>query len=215
LEKPRSAAPLPVARLSLSFVYAPELSTVRWASYTTPGSNLGVLLEYRLAPKWRLSAGALRSVKRYEARGSDYHSPYTYSYTIDVVDAVCRITDLPLNLRYDVVQRPQAAWFASAGLSSLLMRREDYTYYYSYKSQPVTRAWSLSKGSNHWLSVLNLSAGYERTLGGRWAVQGEPFVKIPLGGVGFGKVKLSTAGVFFSLKYALRPAPAAAMLPRP
>ncbi|SHI65906.1 hypothetical protein SAMN02745146_1312 [Hymenobacter daecheongensis DSM 21074] len=206
VEKPRRQAPLAVPRLSLAVLYAPELSTVRWAHYTTPGSNVGAMLEYRLAPRWRLSAGALRSVKRYAARGSDYHPPagyWTHRYTIDEIEATCRIIDLPLNLRYDVLQRPQTALFAAVGLSSLLMRNEDYRYYYELQNQPVVRKWSLRRGSNHWLSVLNLSAGYERRLGGRWAAQAEPFVKIPLGGVGFGKVKLSSAGAFFSLKYAL------------
>ncbi|GAA4005786.1 hypothetical protein GCM10022408_16930 [Hymenobacter fastidiosus] len=207
-EKPRDQVKSP-PRLSFALLYSPELSTVRWASYTTPGSNLGAALEYRFAQKWRISAGMLRSVKRYAARGSDYHPPagyWTNSYAINKVDATCRIIDIPLNLRYDLRQGARTAVFASAGLSSLLMRNEAYRYnYYSY-GKPVSRDWSLRKGSNHFLSVLNLSAGYERTFGGRWAVQGEPFVKIPLGGVGFGRVKLSSTGVFFALKYALLPA---------
>ncbi|WP_345109626.1 hypothetical protein [Hymenobacter algoricola] len=210
---PRVPTARPLARLTVALQYAPELSTVRWASYTAPGSNVGVQLEYRFAPKWRLSAGVLRSVKRYAARGTDYHPPtqyWTNYYTIDEVEATCRITDIPLNLRYDVLQRARAAVFASVGVSSLLMRQEDYRYYYLYKGNPVARSWGLRRGSNHLLSILNLSAGYERTLGGRWAVQAEPFVKIPLGGVGFGKVKLSSAGAFLSLKYALWPAVAVA-----
>lgn len=201
--------PAAFARLSIAGLYAPELSTVRWASYSPPGSNLGLLLEYRFASRWRVNVGALRSVKRYAARGSDYHPPAAYwtnYYVVDEVNATCHIIDVPVNLRYDVLQGAQTAVFASVGLSSLLMREETYHYSYLLQDQPKTRDWSLYKGSNHLLSVLNLSAGYEHLLSRRWAAQAEPFVKIPLGGVGFGKVKLSSAGVFFSLKYALLPA---------
>jgi hypothetical protein len=51
------------------------------------------------------------------------------------------------------------------------------------------------------LSVVNLSVGYERNLGRRFSWQAEPFLKLPLGGVGFGKVRLGSGGVFVSLKY--------------
>ncbi|MCB2407210.1 hypothetical protein [Hymenobacter lucidus] len=213
-EKPRRTKP--TYRFSVGLMYAPELSTVRWEKTTAVGSNLGIMAEYRLTNRLRINAAAIRSVKRYIARGSDYHPPTGYwsnNYDIDVIDATCRITEVPINLRYDVLQRANTTVFASVGLSSLLMRHERYLYSYQYYGKPATKDWSLAKGSNHWLSVVNLSAGYERSLPGRWSLQGEPFVKVPLGGVGFGKVKLSSAGVFFSLKYSLLPTAPASVTP--
>ncbi|MBC6610325.1 hypothetical protein H8B15_05305 [Hymenobacter sp. BT507] len=198
----------PAYRFGVGLVYAPEVSTVRFAQATRPGSNVGVLLEYRATARWRITTGLIRSVKLYEARGSDYHAPagfWTTRYDIDEVYANCRILDIPVNMRFDALVRPRYAVFTSAGLSTLFMRRETYDYDYYLQGQSVSREWTLKNGSNHPFSVLNLSAGYERTLGGRWSGQAEPFVKLPLGGVGFGKVKLSSAGVFFSLKYQLLP----------
>ncbi|MBO3271106.1 hypothetical protein [Hymenobacter defluvii] len=198
----------PSYRFGVGLMYAPEVSTVRFAQATRPGSNVGMLLEYRATARWRITTGLIRSVKLYEARGSDYHAPagfWTTRYDIDEVYANCRILDIPVNVRFDALVRPRYSVFASAGLSTLLMRRETYDYDYYLQGQSVSREWTLRNGSNHPLSVLNLSAGYERTFGGRWSGQAEPFVKLPLGGVGFGKVKLSSAGVFFSLKYQLLP----------
>ena len=48
---------------------------------------------------------------------------------------------------------------------------------------------------------LNLSAGYEYEAGPHWRLQAEPYVKVPLTGVGAGKVQLLSAGVYFGLKY--------------
>jgi hypothetical protein len=53
----------------------------------------------------------------------------------------------------------------------------------------------------NWFSVLNLSVGYERQVSRNFSVQAEPFFKQPLSGVGFGKVKLNTTGIFLSVKY--------------
>lgn len=212
-----SQPPRPLAppyRLQLGLVAAPELSTVRAARLSPPGPSVGVQLDYRLARRWHLSTAFLYTVKRYGAAGTDYTVPYTlpHGWVIDDVRAVCRIIDIPLNLRYDFWQRPRYQLFASAGLSSLLMKREQYTYDYApvYGRPVPSYAFEVDNGSRHLLKVLNLSVGYERLLGPRWSVQAEPFVKLPLAGVGYGAVRLRSAGVFFSLRYGLlagRPAP--------
>jgi hypothetical protein len=201
-------------RFRLGLVAAPELSTVRTSRLSPPGPNVGVQFDYQLARRWRLSTAFLYSVKRYAAAGTDYTVPYTmpHGWVITDVDAVCRIIDIPLNLRYDLWQRPRYQMFVSAGLSSLFMKREQYTYDYGlvYGKPVAPYTFDVSNGSQHLLKVLNLSVGYERMLGQRWSVQAEPFVKLPLAGVGYGAVRLRSAGVFFSLRYGLlpvRPAP--------
>ncbi|MBG8552812.1 porin family protein [Hymenobacter guriensis] len=196
----------PAYRLGVLLQYAPEVSTVRFSPVTKTGSNVGGQLEYFFTERLSLNVGMLRAMKRYEARGSDYHARPAYlpSYVaIDEVDAACRMVDIPLNVRYALRVQPRYQLFASAGLSSLLMRDEQYLYYYNYYNRPVQREWRVQKGSNHWLSVVNLSVGYERQVAARWGLRAEPFVKIPLGGVGAGQVRLSSAGVFFGAQYRL------------
>lgn len=166
------------------------------------GRDVGLQLEYFFTSRLSLNTGLLHAVKRYETRGSDYHVTYG-KVPPDRVYAECGMLDIPLNLRYALLYRPSYQVFASAGLSSLLMRDEQYDLWYTYASQPVRRTKQVVNGSNHLLSVLNLSAGYERQVQARWGVRAEPFVKIPLGGVGYGKVKLSSAGVFVSVQYRL------------
>jgi len=119
------------------------------------------------------------------------------------VDGRCTILDVPLNLRYDVLARPRYQVFGSAGLSSLFMQHETYAYDYEYYGQLYRWESSFTNKNQHWFSVLNLSAGYERNLGQHWRLQVEPYVKLPLGGVGAGKVRLMSGGVFFGVKYGL------------
>jgi hypothetical protein len=165
-----------------------------------------VTVDYRFTPRLRVRSGLVRSVKRYAARGSDYYPPYGYwqaSSPILALDANCRVTEVPLDLRYDVVKRPTYSLFISTGLTTLLMRNERYAYEYEKNGVLTTATWSLARGSNHAFGTLNLSGGVERVVGGRWSVQAEPFLKLPLGGVGFGQIRLRSAGVAFSVKYGL------------
>ncbi|WP_460676362.1 hypothetical protein [Hymenobacter coalescens] len=195
--------PAPPSRFFVTALYAPELSTVRRAGYTRPGRNLGVQAEYRLNARLRLNVGLISSVKHYQARGRDYQWAYTPPYPVEHVEAVCRITDVPVNLRLDAWQSRRGQLFVSGGLSSLLMRDEQYEYDYTYYGTYYSQTWRVKKGGNHLFSVLNLSAGYEWQLTPHWGVQAEPYLKLPLGGVGAGKVRLSSSGIFLGLKYGL------------
>jgi hypothetical protein len=62
----------------------------------------------------------------------------------------------------------------------------------------------VERKNNEWFKVLNLSAGVQRAIGERWHLQAEPFVKVPLSGVGEGDVLLSSWGVFMGFKYQFR-----------
>ena len=201
----RSPAPS-TYRLLLGVLGAPTASAVRTARSARLGGDFGLTLEYRLTSRLRVRAGLISSAKRYEAPSSDYQVPTAWQwFAADYqVRGSCRITEIPLDLRFDVLIRPSSILFTSLGVNSLLMRDERYSYDWTLNGQTFTKAAEVVKGSRHFLQVLNFSAGLERPLGGRWSAQAEPFFQLPLGGVGAGQVRLSSAGLAFSLKYGLR-----------
>ena len=192
-------------RFWLGLVVAPDVSTVKLTQVQAPLPNLGLTLDYRLGPRLRLSTGLLRSAKRYSARREDYDwgaaAPRTYQRNFEDVDAACTVLDVPLNLRYDLLTRPRYRLVGSAGLSSFFMQRERYTYAYLENSLPRRWERNVVNENRHLLSILNLSLGYEGRLSDHWRFQAEPYLKLPLAGVGAGKVRLTSAGVFVGVKY--------------
>lgn len=201
-EVPKSAHE---SRFYVALVGAPDVSTVRFFSIEKPMANVGVVLEYRLTSRLRVSTGLLRSTKQYVARRADYDfgayaANITHRY-FDDVDGSCTVLDVPLNLRYDLLTRPQYRLYGSAGLSSFFMQREQYSYAYTENYRPGYWQGEYVNVNRHYLSVLNLSAGYERALSARWSLQAEPYLKLPLAGIGNGKLRLTSAGVFLGVKY--------------
>ncbi len=202
---PRRPAPRPPYRVVAGLLVGPSASGVRTAQSARLGLDYGLTLEYRFTTRLRLRGGLLSSQKHYLAASTDYQAPTAWQWfpgTYDLV-ASCRVTEIPLDLRYDVVSRPAFTLFTSLGLNSLLMRNERYSYDWSMNGQTFTRSVQVLKGSNHFLSVLNVAVGFEKPLGTRWSVQAEPFWQVPLGGVGAGQIRLTSAGASFSLKYGL------------
>ncbi|GAB3793674.1 hypothetical protein GCM10028819_05710 [Spirosoma humi] len=198
--------------MSVRLAISPDLSSIGLKNFARPGTNVGVLLEYRLAPRWSVQTGIIQSTKIYRATASDYTLNNYYKnamYTIPQgADGQCRMLDIPLNVRYDFLLSPRAdgrspsRWFITGGVTSYFIEQETYVYKYTgYAHKPIP-VYS-EKGDNYGFSQVNLSAGYERALTKRLSWQIEPFMKIPLKQVGYLKLNLLSTGTFFSIRYKL------------
>ena len=123
-----------------------------------------------------------------------------YPY-LQKVYADCKGYEIPLSVSYQFGKSSLQNWFVSTGLSSYLMKKEVYNYdYKTTPSGPLQKAsWTVENENKHFFSVAILSAGYQRQLSRTISFTAEPYFKVPLSGVGYGKVKLNSAGVLFSL----------------
>lgn len=191
-------------RWTFGAVYAPDISTVNFTHTQPLGLNLGVTVDYRLNDRFSLQTGFIYTKKNYKLNGDDYHPPkgswFDYVNMKEVTGS-CTMYDIPLNFRYNAVRKKHSNIFFSAGLSSYLMKNEDYSYYYYYQGAPATRDRSYPTSDDYILSVLNISAGFEKKLNNAFSLQVEPFFKQSLTGVGFGEISLNSTGIYFSLRY--------------
>jgi len=192
----------------LGLGYAPDLSLVGFGQTTRPGNNLGLSVEYQISSRWSIQTGIIYSMKKYQATGDDYHPPYgfwDYGEIPEEMDATCDVLDIPINVRYYFSANTKSRFFGSTGLSSYVMLSEDYYYRYDgYPDPGVMDSWHVKNENQHYFGVYNLSLGYQKALGIRWFLEIEPFVKLPLSGIGFGKVDLWSTGSMFSIKYQIR-----------
>jgi len=151
--------------------------------------------------RFTLRTGVYASKKVYWAGPDDYKLIYSSStYKFEGADADCYVIDIPVKLSYNFKSTAKGNWFAGAGLSSYLMKRE--TYIYNYKNtwgNPSSRLWEVKNENKHYFSVLDLSGGYTRRLSNTFSISAEPYVEIPLTGIGEGKVHLNSGGVLMTL----------------
>jgi hypothetical protein len=164
----------------------------------------GLGIGYTFKDRLTLRTGFYTGRKIYSASAANYNPPtdfYVYYPYLQKVDADCKVYEIPVLLNYNFGASAKQNWFLSTGLSSLLMKSESYTYFYKYTATgPTLNAkWSVKDQNKHFFSVLTLSGGYQRNLGKSLSLMVEPYIKMPLSGVGYGKVKLNSTGVLFSL----------------
>jgi hypothetical protein len=192
----------PTAKWAVRFGYSPDLSSVGLKNFSKPGSAISLMLEYAIVPRLFLQSGMVRSVKDYNARAGEYTWPVKWTQPVmpSSVDGICRILEIPLNLRYDISQTDRSRWFAGGGMSSYYMQNEKYTYNYDKYVHDPKYKWE-GKTGWYWLSHINASAGYEYRFSQKLSLLAEPYVRVPIKKVGFGKVNLFTTGVWISVRY--------------
>ncbi|MGV3539821.1 MAG: hypothetical protein ACO1OQ_08420 [Rufibacter sp.] len=206
-EKPTKKNPYFLKAVQLAVAVAPDFTTVKFKDQDAVSANVGLLVAVPVSKRFSLVTGAVWANKVYTARPEDYTFPAA-GYKADgssLIDATCRVLDIPVNVRYQFWAKGKNGLAVQAGLSSYLMLSEQYKYQYTvtYYGNATTysKVLEVENENKHWFGVQNLSVVYTRTLSPSFALGVEPFAKIPLAGVGAGKVKLTSAGVFFSLGY--------------
>ena len=181
-----------------------DASTVNYAYASNVGYNIGGSLGYRFNKHWSVQTGAIYTRKNYKLKGDDFHAPkgsWISYYNIETVDGFCKMWDIPVMTTYHFNGNENGNTFISMGTSSYFMKNENYNYLYYYNNQQYTRSSNYNSNDQHLFALLHLSAGIERPIGKNFAGIIEPYAKIPLAGVGFGSIQLSSFGLNFSVQY--------------
>ena len=197
-DKQRDISP----KMAIRFGYSPDLTTVGLKNFSKPGAAVSLMVEYSILRRLYFQIGVVRSVKDYTADAGEYKLS---KYVTDIntpygVDGTCTMIEIPVGFRYDLVQNERSRIFAGAGFASYYVQKEKYDYKYADYVHGQAPGWK-GKTGWFWLSHSTVSAGYEHRISNKLSLLAEPYIRIPLKGVGYGKVNLVTTGMWLSLRY--------------
>lgn len=174
---------------------APDLSTIKFQSVKGVGTTYGILLGYNISNKWAIETGAYLDHKKYYTDGEYFKKAGTNYNNLQSVTGSCNMVEIPVNVRYNFNQGTKMRWFATAGFSTYLMSSENYISKVNYNGSVGDYPWSVNKPSQYWFSVFNLSVGFEQRLGKIGNLRLEPYLRIPLAGMGSGSLPIMSAGL--------------------
>ena len=188
---------------ALSFSSGPDATTVKSNNFGTINFTYGAGISYELSKRLTLRTGFYVEKKIYDANLSDYHPParfWNYYPDLKYINADCKIYEVPLIVNFKFSQTPKYHWFGTVGISSFFMKKENYSFFSKSPSgQTSYNNYTIDNKNRHYLSSIRLSAGYERKVKRNISILAEPYLSVPLTGVGYGKVKLYSAGILFTI----------------
>lgn len=188
-------------------VLSPDFSTVKMQQMSKVGYNAGILIGYRFSARWSVETGALWEKKYYYSKGEYFNTGkinLPSGTVIDDVNGWCNMIDIPVLVKYNFSIRKDHSWFANAGLLSYIMNKESYTYKYTRYGNQYERGWDYKGSTRNWFSVIQLGLGYEHTLGRLGNLRVEPYIKLPVGGIGIGNLPVSSAGLNIGILKSIR-----------
>jgi hypothetical protein len=193
--------------LSYSLIVGPDISTVKFHKASSVGYSAGVAVRYQFVKNVSIEAGLLWTRKSYYSEGKYVDTSRLKLPVHSMVknaSGYCNMIDIPINVRYDFVSTPNHTWFVTAGLSSYLMKNEDYSISYDRYNQPYVKNYEYVNSTKDWFSIVNVSAGFQKVVGKSIQLSIAPYIKLPLQGVGIGKLPVSSTGIFFSVSRSSR-----------
>jgi hypothetical protein len=199
---------LPVNSLASRFYVTASVASdgnaVQGSAIKQVSAMYGIGLGYQFNNRFSIQTGLYAGSKKYDADSNSYYLKPGYWRMVRIrsIDADCFVFNVPVSVRYNIVPGRRGQLYGVAGVSSYFMQKETYDYYYSYPGSNVMQFRREVFGDNeHWFSVLDFSIGYEHRLSKHFSIQGEPYFKLPLKGVGEGKVHLYSGGFMLGLKF--------------
>lgn len=201
-QHPKQANAWPV---SLSLSAGPEFNSAASLIGGKGGFSAGLGLSLGITKRFKLQTGLKYSAKDYGTDG------YAYAYKnekiralVSRIDAACAVLEVPIQASYTVLEDRRRSIDINAGMSSYFMLKEDYTFKYTAASGYKDRYTEIRNENQHYFGVVDLSATYYVKLRKeKFSFGVEPYVKVPLTGVGEGKINLKSSGIALKLRYDL------------
>ncbi len=193
---------------ALIFSAGPDYSSTKAFAGSNPRLNVGLLLQTGLYKNLKIATGLRYGLKTYAASAMNYelNNPgyLNVKKYVTAIDGSCNVLEIPFRLSYILKTSTKTGLAINAGLSSYLMLKEKYVFYYTPESRIPDFTIQALNENRHYLGVADVSATYNFKVKKTNLNMGlEPYLKLPLSGVGEGKVKLKSGGINFNLTYDL------------
>jgi hypothetical protein len=189
--------------ISVAFNLGPDFNSTNNLIGGKGNFAVGLSVGFGLFKRLSLETGLNYGSKNYTANNYDYTfgNPNVAS-KIAMIEAACKVLEIPLNASYQVFDLKKSSINLNLGLSSYLMLKEDYNFIYTAASGYNNRLVEKKNANQHYLSVIDLSATYNiRLKNKKFAFGIEPYLKIPMSGIGEGNVPLKSSGISLKLRY--------------
>jgi hypothetical protein len=190
--------------LVLSVLTAPDINGVGSSfSRAQVGSTTGLMLSRGFGRRFTVSTGAMYAKKPYAASFSQYSTSYQFKINPTDVYADCRVLDIQINIDYRLYSKGRNMVAVGTGISSYFMLRENYKFDYNNSEATGPASYNISNQNQHILGVLNVNATYQRRINANFGLNIQPYMKLPLTNIGYGRVDLQSTGVAVGVSWYL------------
>ncbi|MEO6639518.1 MAG: outer membrane beta-barrel protein [Ginsengibacter sp.] len=184
----------------VGLVAGTDFSKVHAGSFDHSGVNAGIIAGYRFNKKISLESGINWDKKYYTSDGKTFRmdkiaSTMPSGMVINNLESNNSFVEIPLKMKFDFFTKGNNNLFVSGGVSAYIITREKNMYHVTYNGDNKDILGVYEKNNYGLPAVANISLGYEKTVFKNFDIRIEPYLKIPLRGMGVGSLPVTSAGL--------------------
>lgn len=186
-------------------LYARDESSIGFESNRGQGYSWQLLAGYRFAKRWSIESGIHIEKKEYYTTGNHTNKAFLNPIgNVLWIESESRLLEIPLTVKYDALLKKRHNLFVSAGLSSYIINREDFEYEEEVYGVIQKSNVAFTKTTSNLFSTVNLSLGYQYRLGKIGSIRIEPYLNLPISGIGKGESPIISKGIYAGWVYDFR-----------
>jgi hypothetical protein len=168
------------------------------------GWDIGLAGGYYFTNRLSFETGVLLSQKYYWTSG-DYFSMEKVGASmpppmkIMEVDGSSQVIEFPMHVHYSLIRNSRQNLYSSAGFSSYLLTKEYNQYHTSTNGATQMMYGNYKSNQMYFASTLDLAFGYEKNLGRNKSIRLQPYIQLPVKGIGMGNLRVMSTGLSLAL----------------
>src|SRR6185437_3399278 len=184
--------------LYAGIIAGPDFSKVKSEDFMKPGFSAGIFLGYQINNRLFAETGFTNGTKYYSSDGQVFHeagAAMPDGMVVNNLQSYSRVLEIPVKIGYRVYNKNRFSLFVAAGVSAYIMTMEKNNYNVTMNGTEEKMVGIYEKHNVKTPAEFNLSTGWEYHLKGLMNIRIEPYLKLPLQGIGVGKLPVTSAGL--------------------
>jgi hypothetical protein len=177
-----------------------SFNSVKYQGFRKPGFDIGVITGYQVNNNVSVETGLFFSKKYYYSDGKYFSMDKVSSSMPPEMKIVnlkgsSALFEIPLKVRYNILYKKKAAISSSAGISSYLLTKEKNDYFTSMNGASENITGYYKNSSRYFAAAVDFSVGMEYKFSNSKKIRVEPYIQIPLKGIGMGTLPVMSVGL--------------------
>jgi hypothetical protein len=177
-----------------------SFNSVKYQGFRKPGFDIGLIAGYQISNKASVETGLFFGKKNYFTDGKYFSmdkvgSSMPPEMKILSLKGSSTLFQIPLKFKYNILEKKKTIVSSSAGISSYLLTNEKNNYLTSMNGTRENIISSYENSSRYFAAALDFSITYEHKFSNNKNIRIDPYVQIPLKGIGMGTLPVMSAGL--------------------
>jgi len=187
----------------LGLVAGPEGNQVKGQVVSKWDIEGGLIAGYNFNKRFALETGVLFTKKTYFTEGR-YFNMEMPGMKLESLLGNITIIEVPLVVKYNLTRGANGKLFTTAGISSYMLIDETNNYSLLVNGTRQNMVSNYDNASKYFAAAAALSVGYQHKVGQRLQLRLQPYLKIPIRGIGVGTVPVQSMGAHIGVTYTFR-----------